>query len=205
AGGRVSNSLLDNLQVGDVLEAEQPDGQFHLKTHEAQPLLLLSAGSGVTPMLSMVRYLADHNQLDNVVFYHQCRTENDIPCRSELEQLKREHPGLEVKVCLTQPAVDWFGLKGRLSLSHIKQIKDVEQRQVFVCGPDGFMEKAKNLLLRKGLPEENYHQEAFGVSSVTSRPEKSIAIDFNGTKVVGNNQKTLLDQLEDAGKVVSNS
>ena len=114
-------------------------------------------------MLSMVRYLADHNQLENVVFYHQCRTENDIPCRSELEQLKREHPGLEVKICLTQPAVDWFGLKGRLSLSHIKQIKDVEQRQVFVCGPDGFMEKAKNLLLRKGLPEENYHQEAFGV------------------------------------------
>ncbi|MBT0027453.1 hybrid-cluster NAD(P)-dependent oxidoreductase [Vibrio alginolyticus] len=205
AGGRASNSLLDNLQVGDVLEAEQPDGQFLLKTHEAQPLLLLSAGSGVTPMLSMVRYLADHNQLDNVVFYHQCRTENDIPCRSELEQLKREHPGLEVKVCLTQPAVDWFGLKGRLSLSHIKQIKDVEQRQVFVCGPDGFMDKAKSLLLRKGLPEENYHQEAFGVSSLTSKPEKSLAIDFNGTKFVGNNQKTLLDQLEDAGKVISNS
>lgn len=143
AGGRVSNALLDNLQVGDVLEAENPDGQFHLKTHDAQPLLLLSAGSGVTPMLSMVRYLADHNQLNDVVFYHQCRTEQDIPCRSELEQLKREHSGLEVKICLTQPAVDWFGLKGRLSLSHIKQIKDVEQRQVFVCGPDGFMQKAK--------------------------------------------------------------
>ncbi|MCV5928063.1 FAD-binding oxidoreductase, partial [Escherichia coli] len=69
AGGRVSNALLDNLQVGDVLEAENPDGQFHLKTHDAQPLLLLSAGSGVTPMLSMVRYLADHNQLNDVVFY----------------------------------------------------------------------------------------------------------------------------------------
>lgn len=196
---------LPNYLPGQHLPIEVNIDGKKVKTHEAQPLLLLSAGSGVTPMLSMVRYLADHNQLDNVVFYHQCRTENDIPCRSELEQLKREHPGLEVKICLTQPAVDWFGLKGRLSLSHIKQIKDVEQRQVFVCGPDGFMEKAKNLLLRKGLPEENYHQEAFGVSSVTSRPEKSIAIDFNGTKVVGNNQKTLLDQLEDAGKVVSNS
>ncbi|MFX5877528.1 hypothetical protein ABTE67_19280, partial [Acinetobacter baumannii] len=78
----------------------------------------------------------------------QCRTEHDIPCRSELEQLKREHSGLEVKICLTQPALNWFGLQGRLSLSHIKQIKDVEQRQVFVCGPDGFMQKAKNLLLK---------------------------------------------------------
>ncbi|EGQ7766071.1 hybrid-cluster NAD(P)-dependent oxidoreductase [Vibrio parahaemolyticus] len=205
AGGRVSNALLDNLQVGDVLEAENPDGQFNLKTHDAQPLLLLSAGSGVTPMLSMVRYLADHNQLNDVVFYHQCRTEHDIPCRSELEQLKREHSGLEVKICLTQPAVDWFGLKGRLSLSHIKQIKDVEQRQVFVCGPDGFMQKAKNLLLKKGLPEAHYHQEAFGVSAVEARPEKEVEIEFNGLKIQGNNQKTLLDQIEDAGKVVSNS
>ncbi|HHY0429197.1 TPA: MOSC domain-containing protein, partial [Vibrio parahaemolyticus] len=205
AGGRVSNALLDNLQVGDVLEAENPDGQFHLKTHDAQPLLLLSAGSGVTPMLSMVRYLADHNQLNDVVFYHQCRTEHDIPCRSELEELKREHSGLEVKICLTQPAVDWFGLKGRLSLSHIKQIKDVEQRQVFVCGPDGFMQKAKNLLLKKGLPEAHYHQEAFGVSTVEARPEKEVEIEFNGLKIQGNNQKTLLDQIEDAGKAVSNS
>ncbi|PFG57864.1 hypothetical protein ATG66_0363 [Vibrio sp. ES.051] len=205
AGGRVSNSLLDNLQVGDVLEAENPNGEFHLKAHQTQPLLLLSAGSGVTPMLSMVRYLADHDQLENVVFYHQCRTEHDIPCRSELEQLKRDHPGLEVKICLTQPAADWFGLKGRLSLAHIKQIKEAELRQVFVCGPDGFMQKAKNLLLKKGLPEEHYHQEAFGVSPITTKPEKSIEIEFNGLKIKGNNQKTLLEQLEDAGKLVGNS
>ncbi len=205
SGGRVSSALLNNLQVGDVLEAENPTGEFHLKPHHTQRLLLLSAGSGVTPMLSMVRYLADHNQLDDVVFYHQCRTEKDIPCRAELEQLKREHPGFELKFCLTQPAIDWFGLKGRLSLSHIKTIKDAEQRQVFVCGPDGFMQKAKNLLLKKGLPEENYHQEAFGVSSVTVKPEKSVEIEFNGSRITGNNQKTLLEQLEDAGKMVSNS
>ncbi len=205
SGGRVSNALLDNLQVGDVLEAENPDGEFHLKPHHTQRLLLLSAGSGVTPMLSMVRYLADHNQLDDVVFYHQCRTEKDIPCRAELEQLKREHPGLEVKFCLTQPAIDWFGLRGRLSLSHIKQIKDAEQRQVFVCGPDGFMQKAKNLLLKKGLPEDSYHQEAFGVIPVKTKAEKSIEIEFNGSTFTGNNQRTLLDQLEDAGKEISNS
>lgn len=205
SGGRVSNSLLDNLQVGDVLEAETPDGQFHLKDHSVQPLLLLSAGSGVTPMLSMVRYLADHNQLDDVVFYHQCSSEIDIPCKDELDELKRQHPGLDVKICLTQPAVDWFGLKGRISLSHIKQIKDVEKRQVFVCGPDGFMQKAKNLLLKKGLPEDNYHQEAFGVAATTAKPEKSVEIEFNGFKLMGNNQQTLLEQVENAGKNISNS
>ncbi|MGR5133660.1 MOSC N-terminal beta barrel domain-containing protein [Vibrio alfacsensis] len=205
AGGRVSNALLDNLQVGDVLEAEKPDGQFHLKEHQVQPLLLLSAGSGVTPMLSMVRYLADHHQLEDVVFYHQCRSGRDIPCKAELDELKRQHPGLDVKICLTQPAVDWFGLKGRLSLSHIKQIKDIEQRQVFVCGPDGFMKKAKNLLLKKGLSEENYHQEAFGIGEMAAKPEKRVGIEYNGFKLIGNNQQTLLEQIENAGKRVSNS
>ncbi|MGR5324338.1 MOSC N-terminal beta barrel domain-containing protein [Vibrio sp. DNB22_17_1] len=205
AGGRVSNALLDNLQVGDVLETGTPDGQFHLKEHQAQPLLLLSAGSGVTPMLSMLRYLADQNQLDDVVFYHQCRSEMDIPCKAELEAIKRQHPGLDLKISLTQPTIDWFGLKGRLSLSHIKLIKDVEQRQVFVCGPDGFMQKAKNLLLKKGLPEDNYHQEAFGIAAMAARPEKRVGIEFNGFKLFGNNQQTLLEQIENAGKRVSNS
>ncbi|EDP60499.1 hybrid-cluster NAD(P)-dependent oxidoreductase [Vibrio sp. AND4] len=205
SGGRVSNALLDNLQIGDVLEAETPDGQFHLKAHAVQPLLLMSAGSGVTPMLSMVRYLADHNQLDDVVFYHQCSSEIDIPCKDELNELKRQNPGLDVKICLTQPSIDWFGLKGRVSLSHIKQIKDVEHRQVFVCGPDGFMQKAKNLLLKKGLPEGNYHQEAFGVAMAAAKPEKSVEIEFNGVKWMGNNQQTLLEQVENAGKHITNS
>jgi ferredoxin-NADP reductase len=156
-------------------------------------------------MLSMLRYLADQNQLDDVVFYHQCRSEMDIPCKAELEALKRQHPGLDLKISLTQPTIDWFGLKGRLSLSHIKLIKDVEQRQVFVCGPDGFMQKAKNLLLKKGLPEDNYHQEAFGIAAMAARPEKRVGIEFNGFKLFGNNQQTLLEQIENAGKRVSNS
>ncbi|WP_265092760.1 FAD-binding oxidoreductase, partial [Klebsiella pneumoniae] len=71
-GGRVSNWLQENLQIGTTLTAQHPTGHFHLDTTALQPLLLLSAGSGVTPMLSMLRYLEDHNQLDDVVFYQQC-------------------------------------------------------------------------------------------------------------------------------------
>lgn len=203
--GRVSNWLLDNLQVGDTLEAESPSGSFHLGEKHDQPILLLSAGSGVTPMLSMLRYLADHDQVRDVVFYHQCRTESDIPCKQELEGLKRQHPGLKVVLSLTQPAPDWFGLKGRLTLSHLKQIKDVEQRQVFVCGPDGFMQKAKNLLLKQGLPESMYHQEAFGVAISAPKALKTLQISVNGTLFEGNNQATLLEQAEAAGVPISNS
>lgn len=204
-GGRVSNWLADNLTLGDTLTCERPDGSFHLGEESNQPLLLLSAGSGVTPMLSMLRYLADHNQLDDVVFYHQCRSIEDIPCRSELDDLRRLHPGLTVLISLSQAPDDWFGLKGRLTLGHLKQIKDAELRQVFVCGPDGFMQKAKNLLIKKGLPEENYHQEAFGVSQISQQPLKELTLSVNGHVFKGDNQKTLLEQAEDAGAPIANS
>lgn len=204
-GGRVSNWLSDNLNIGDTLTCEQPDGSFHLGEKHGQPILLLSAGSGVTPMLSMLRYLSDHNQVDDVVFYHQCSSVEDIPCKEELDELRRKHDGLTVLFSLSQAPTDWFGLKGRLTLAHLKQIRDVEERQVFVCGPDGFMQKAKNLLLKKGLAEDNYHQEAFGVSQTSQQPLKELTLSVNGHVFVGNNQKTLLEQAEDAGAPIANS
>lgn len=204
-GGRVSNWLVDNLNVGTTLSCEQPDGSFHLDASNDKPLLLLSAGSGVTPMMSMLRYLSDHEQIRDVVFYHQCRSVEDIPCKEELDELKRKHPELTVLISLSQAPDDWFGLRGRLSLAHIKQIKDAEQRQVFVCGPDGFMQKAKNLLLKKGLPEACYHQEAFGVGEISQQPLKQVTISVNGHLFSGDNQKTLLEQAEDAGAPIANS
>ncbi|KJY67928.1 hybrid-cluster NAD(P)-dependent oxidoreductase [Vibrio nigripulchritudo] len=202
--GAVSNWLHDRFQVGDTLVADSPDGAFHL-TNATNPLLLISAGSGVTPMLSMLRYLSDHDQVNNVVFYHQCRSERDIPCRSELEKLNMIYPGLRVMVSLTQPEDAWHGLKGRLSLSHIKKIPDLNSRQVFVCGPNGFMAQTKSLLFKMGLDESLYHQEAFGVAKPNAIEEKSIQITVNGQSFTGTNQKPLLMQAEDAGINIANS
>lgn len=204
-GGRVSNWLQDHLQIGTTLTAQHPAGHFHLDTTAPQPLLLLSAGSGVTPMLSMLRYLADHNQVDDVVFYHQCRSEQDIPCRAELDALAKQHAGLTLIYALTQPSAEWQGEHGRLALSHIKRIPDLPARQVFVCGPDGFMQKAKNLLQKQGMADSAYHQEAFGAQRTEPRENKSVTMRFNGIQVEGNNQKTLLEQAETAGVKIANS
>lgn len=200
-GGRVSNWLMDHLHVGDTLVAGEPEGSFHLPKDASlrQPLLLLSAGSGVTPMLSIVRYLADRNQLNDVVFFHQCRSKADIPCFDELGELNQLHPGLTVQLCLTQPDADWHGLKGRLSLSHIKPIHHLTKRQVYVYGPEGFMQKAHHLLVKKGLPESAYHQESFGVVKKVAEPFQELTLTINQQQISGNNQQTLLDQAEGAG------
>ncbi|MGR5219539.1 MOSC N-terminal beta barrel domain-containing protein [Vibrio parahaemolyticus] len=204
-GGEVSNWLIEQFQLGDILVADKPEGTFYIGNCEHQPLLLLSAGSGVTPMMSMLRDLSDRGEVRDVVFYHQCSTDDDIPFAHELRALEAQHSGLKVMLSLTRPANDWLGLKGRFSLSHLKMIPDLTQRQIFVCGPDGFMQKAKNLMLKKGLPEDHYHQEAFGVASAVDQVVKAVQISIDGNAFEGDNQKTLLEQAEDAGVAIANS
>lgn len=202
--GRISNWLHDHFLVGDTLVAEQPDGSFHLG-HHTDKLLLLSAGSGITPMISMLRYLADRDQVRDVIFYHQCRSQADIPYLEELKKLEDQFPQLKVMVALSRPDKKWKGLSGRLEATHLEQIEALSERQVFVCGPSRFMEDAKSLLLEAGLDTEHYHQEAFGPLTREVEKSKEITISINGNLFSGDNQKTLLEQAESAGLNVSNS
>ncbi|PST91542.1 flavodoxin [Photobacterium sp. NCIMB 13483] len=202
--GRISNWLHQYFQVGDVLAADKPGGDFHLGIH-TDKLLLLSAGSGITPMLSMLRYLSDNDNIRDVVFYHQCSTEADIPSLQELHQLEKMHPSLDLRIVLSQPRRDWQGESGRLSLSHLAMISDLDQRQVFVCGPNAFMDTAKKLLLKMGVSPARYHQEAFGPLGGSSTPKQAVKLNIDGHIFRGNNQQTLLEQAETAGVEINYS
>ncbi|WP_318436772.1 hybrid-cluster NAD(P)-dependent oxidoreductase [Photobacterium leiognathi] len=195
--GRVSNWLHEHFQVGDTLVADSPSGDFHLGVH-TDKLLLLSAGSGVTPMLSMLRYLSDNDRVRDVVFYHQCRTEADIPCLEELHALEEKHPSLDLRIVLSQPKRDWQGESGRLSIGHLAMMSDLDKRQVFVCGPDAFMASAKKLLLNMGMSASRYHQEAFGPVRHAQQEKKAVELSIDGQVFQGNNQATLLEQAENA-------
>lgn len=204
--GYVSNWLHNHFDVGDTLLAEKPKGNFFYgKEQVNQPLLLLSAGSGVTPMLSILRYLSDNDLVKDVVFYHQCKSEQDKPSWAEIEALAEKHQGLKVYCALSRPDANWTGLKGRLSTSHINLITDPEKRQTFVCGPDSFMQEAKRLLQAKGLPEQFYHQEEFSVREHPQQPFKEVMLTVNGTVFQGNNQQPILEQAEHVGISIANS
>ncbi len=202
--GQVSNWLHDNLKIGDVIIADTPQGSFHVTSNE-HPILLISAGSGVTPMLSMLRYLADKLQIKDVIFFHQCRTSADIPCRSEIEKLNIAHPGLKVLISLTQPDEHWHGLTGRLSLHHFKKMPTLTNRHVFACGPNDFMTQVKRLVTTQGVPEHLYHQEAFSLLTIETPEKKTINVSVNGHVFIGNNQQPLLEQAEAAGFMLENS
>lgn len=194
--GRISPWLHSQLRVGDRLLAAAPAGDFHLGGERR--LLLLSAGSGVTPMLSIARTLLLRGELGDVHFMHLCRSEADIPAAAELHALARQ--GMTLTLILSQPDAHWQGLKGRLDDVHLKQIKGLQEREVFICGPHGFMADAAARLSALGVPAGRIRQESFGGAILSvARPHQAVRLRIGERSFAGNNQGTVLDQAHKQG------
>lgn len=164
-GGALSPYLHDRLRPGDRVSVRGPNGDFTVAAHPAARYLLLSAGSGVTPTLSTVRTMADLGELDDVVVVHSARTPADLACRGELDALAADHPGLRVVwVCEDDSpgSASWQGPRGRLTADLLAaQVPDVGDREVFTCGPPGYMTATRALLAEVGVDPDRCHEESF--------------------------------------------
>lgn len=156
--------MLDSLRVGDRLRAFGPAGQFSFHLHQAPKYLLLSAGSGMTPMMSMARWVEDHAEPTDIAFIACARRPSDILFRPELERMAAgPHPfHLAFVVEATDPHRAWTGFRGRLTRSIVEAVApDVLDRTVFCCGPAPFMQAVRAMLAGAGFDMANYHEESF--------------------------------------------
>jgi glycine betaine catabolism B len=157
--GLVSNWLHENVSEGFELTIMGISGSF-VYTGPKEKVLLLSAGSGITPMMSMARWISDMAHPVDVVFLHSARSPQNIIARSELAFLAREN--LQVWFTVTEPGEDWSGLTGRVDRAMLGSVPDLLDRTVYVCGPEGFMTGVRQALMDLGLPLGQYHEESFG-------------------------------------------
>lgn len=143
--GKVSGALVRDTEPGDVLFLARPEGDFTLPEHP-RPLLMLTAGSGITPVMSMIRTLVPRRPDADVVLVHSVRKLEASPFREELEELSQQFPGLRVFHHLTAD-------QGRLDLttSHaVDQLcPDWRDRAAYACGPTGFLDDAEGLWSRE--------------------------------------------------------
>ena len=174
--GLVSNWLHDHLNVGQTIDIQGPFGHFNCIDHPADNYLFVSAGSGITPMMSMAQWLCDTGSTSKIVFIHSARTPEDIICRQRLELLARQNPNLELAWTLTRPTAGstWSGYRGRLGETLLKAIvPNYEHFTTFVCGPQGFMGSTKSLFEDLDFPMKNYFEESFGAPKAAPRKAES--------------------------------
>ncbi|CCH79766.1 Ferredoxin [Nostocoides japonicum T1-X7] len=182
-GGPVSNWLHDNLLPGGRLTVQAPLGSFTLTDPVAPKYLFLSAGSGITPLMSMTRTLFDLGSDADVLFVHSARTPADIVFRRELEAIASVAPNIRVvHVCEGDyPSERWMGLRGRLSTAMLQAIApDLEERETYICGPAAYMSSVRRILQDVAYDMRRYHEESFSFDSlpagdVPAAPEAEVA------------------------------
>jgi ferredoxin-NADP reductase len=168
-GGRVSNWLHDNLKPGDRIKAQGPLGHFTLPTWRGKKLLLMSGGSGITPVMSILRDLADTFEPADVVFMHAARTPCDLIFRDELSILAARMKGLRLHFLpehvTGEPA--WPGLTGRITPEYLKlAVPDIVERIIMCCGPAPFMASARQMTSNLGVSAPSYHEESFDAAVI---------------------------------------
>jgi uncharacterized protein len=174
--GAVSKHLHEHLQVGDVLEARAPQGRFVVDASEPRPLVLLAAGVGVTPLLSMLReVLYQGKRLRHTrptYFVQSARSLAELPFKAELEQLTgTADDAVQVLRLLSQPATDaregqGFELAGRIDIKLLKALLPFDDFDFYLCGPSAFTQDLYDGLRALRISDERIHAETFGPSSL---------------------------------------
>ncbi|AMH43401.1 hypothetical protein AXG89_37450 [Burkholderia sp. PAMC 26561] len=162
--GRATRWLHDTLRPGMTLDARYPLGQFRLEfdAQRVKPLALVSAGSGASPLMSMLRTLALRCPHADVAWFHAARGTEDILFARELAALQASMPNLQVSVALSAPAAGWFGLRGRVSRRLISAVvPDFNLREVYCCGPASFMDEVRRIHAADGARHAGFHVEHF--------------------------------------------
>ncbi|MQQ08352.1 ferredoxin [Epibacterium sp. SM1979] len=165
--GIVSRYLHDFLEVGDFLSAFRPAGDFALPGPDT-PIMLISAGIGITPMISLLQAALKDNPSRKISFLHGARDALHHPFAHELNRLERRFPALSTVTCYSRPdpsIADPAAKVGRLTPQLLSTLALDPDTTVFVCGPDGFTMDWVDGLTKFGVPSAQIQTESFGASS----------------------------------------
>ncbi len=211
ANGYGSKHLHDTWQEGDLIKIGAPAGKFTFAGHEADRIVLIAGGIGITPMMSVVRSLTDRGWRGEIYLVFSVRLVKDIVFRAELAELQAAHRNL--KVCTTisgDPDAAWDGPRGNITRALIEGfVPDLRRGPIMLCGPDAMMTAMRTLLVDMGIPDDEIHQEAFisppspaaGAEPVDIVPEGIRNLEFAraGKRVQLTNGLTVLEAAEECG------
>ena len=164
--GIVSNYLSDDLNVGDKLDFSAPAGDFVLDKSSA-PVVLISGGIGVTPLMSMLNTIVENGTNRHVTFIHATANSEEHAFKEHVKHLKNTHDNVQSYVVYESPTeadrqAENFDKEGYIDLAFFKQVvSDKDESQFYFCGPLPFMEAINKALIEWDVPTEHIHFEVF--------------------------------------------
>ena len=198
--GPVSNHLHEHARPGMFVELSDADGDFVLPANRPERLLLISGGSGITPVISMLRTLRDEGHEGEIVFLHYSPSLATTSYDAELAAIAGPRPNVRIVHAHTRTPGS-AELDGHLTRAHLEHaIGDHSTADAYVCGPPALIEAVRAIYLDDGLADR-LHVESFlppTLAIATDAAEGTISFAESGT-AVANDGRTLLEQAEAAG------
>ena len=191
--GFLSSHLVAGVERGTVVRLAAPQGNFVLPDPAPSSILFLTAGSGITPVMSMLRTLMRRNQIGDVTHLHSAPTEADVMFAAELAALADAQPGYRLRLRETRT-------QGRLDLATLDQeVPDWRERQTWACGPEGMLASAERVWSAAGIGER-LHLERFAVSKAApAGAGGAVTFARSGRTVTADAATSLMDAGEGAG------
>ncbi|GMQ48236.1 hybrid-cluster NAD(P)-dependent oxidoreductase [Vibrio sp. 10N] len=201
--GLVSNHIVDNLSVGNTVQVQNPVGQFNnVDCAPKQKVLMISAGCGVTPVMSMVdQWLGEGANID-IEFLHLAKSKLDAIYFNRLVELNQSVDNFHLNMLLEDNTGTDFP-QGLISLEWLNAlVADFKERTIYLCGPTGFMEAVKSALESAQFDMSQFHQESFTPAKVETEVGESlvkVAVPEFGVEVEAEEGSLLIDALEKGG------
>ncbi|MGZ6733848.1 MAG: ferredoxin reductase [Nocardioides sp.] len=197
--GLVSPWLLANAEPGLIVQISPAQGDFHIPLPHPRSILLISGGSGITPVMSMLRTLTERAYIGKVTFLHYAFTEDDVIYRDELAEIEAKYEGVRIIRAYTN--ADNGDLQGFFTREHLVAAdKHFAEAETFLCGPMPLMDSVRAVFEAEGITDR-LHLEQFAAPTRTVPTDEAtgeLVFSASETKAKNNGQ-TILEQAEAAG------
>ncbi|WNQ09026.1 NO-inducible flavohemoprotein [Paenibacillus aurantius] len=174
--GQVSVYLHDQIQEGDTLDLSAPAGEFVLEKEGEKPVVLISGGVGLTPMMSMLNSLVESNPGRKVTFLHAARSGEHHAFRQAVLETAAAHPQVSAYWCYSEPTDEdrdsrSFHKDGYVELDWLKAVVPAKEASFYVCGPVPFLQNVYAQLKEWGVADQDLHYEFFGPAASLEAPQ----------------------------------
>ena len=153
------------LKENDLLKFKGPYGKFYFNDEMKNDLILMAGGTGITPLISIIRYCTGHGLQNNIAFFYSVRNPAEIIFHEEIKKLKEQNPHFKYYITITRPEEEhkWEGRTGRIDFDLLKdEIQKPEDKIYFLCGPKEFVGDIVSMLAMLNVKREQIKTDIWG-------------------------------------------